>query len=186
VNNLYLRCFSIGFIILLLDQASKVCIKTSFEPGESVVVFPWFFLHFVENNGFAFGYEFFGDFGKVFLTLFRVFFAFFVFRWLIFSIKKVGFTCGTISLLLIFSGATGNIIDSVFYGVFFNYAPLLFGRVVDMFYFPLFESTYPDWIPLIGGDSFVFFGYIFNVADSAITIGAILLFFAHKELSFNQ
>lgn len=88
----------------------------------------------------------------------------------------------SIASSLVFAGAVGNIIDSVFYGLFFDYAPLFFGRVVDMFYFPIIEGIYPDWVPVFGGKEFVFFRYIFNVADSAITIGAIILLFFHRRV----
>jgi signal peptidase II len=84
--------------------------------------------------------------------------------------------------VLIIAGALGNIVDSVFYGVLFDYAPLFYGRVVDMFYFPLISGTYPDWLPFVGGRDFVFFRYIFNIADSSITIGAVLLLFFHKKI----
>ena len=102
------------------------------------------------------------------------------------TIDTQGFSLGAMALVLIFSGAVGNIIDSVFYGLFFDYSPLFFGRVVDFLYFPLFEGVYPAWFPFVGGNSFVFFGYVFNIADSAITIGAFLLLFGHRDISFNE
>ena len=152
--------------------------------GESFVVFNWFLLHFVENNGFAFGYEFFGVVGKFLLTIFRIFFAGFIFVWLLDLLKNKKHKLVCFGLSLVFAGAVGNIIDSIFYGVIYGYAPLFFGRVVDMFYFPLFVGYYPDWIPFFGGDKFIFFRYIFNVADSSITVGAFILLFFHREISF--
>ena len=150
--------------------------------GDQFFVFDWFHVYFVENNGFAFGLEFFGVWGKFFLTLFRLFFVFFIFKWL-FSLLKGGVDfIVVLAFLLISAGAVGNIIDSVFYGVLFDYSPLFFGRVVDMFYFPLFSGFYPDWIPFLGGEKFIFFRFIFNIADSSITIGSFLLLFYYKRL----
>ena len=157
---------------------SKFLIKSNLDLGEQVFITDWFILYFVENNGFAFGYEFFGYWGKFFLTLIRLVFVFFIFKWICLLLKKPVDKWVLVGFLLVFSGAIGNIIDSVFYGVFYGYAPVFFGRVVDMFYFPLFSGTYPSWVPFVGGESFVFFRFIFNLADSFITVGgAILLFF---------
>lgn len=170
-------------IIVLLDQLLKVYVKTSFEIGESFVVLPWFVIYFVENNGFAFGLEFFGKHGKVVLTLTRILFVFFICFWLNRLIKnKEGSTVLIFAFILIISGAIGNIIDSVFYGLLFDYAPLFHGKVVDMFYLPIFSGTYPQWLPFLGGKEFVFFRYIFNIADSSITIGAFLLLLVHKQI----
>ena len=170
------------FGILLLDQGLKIFIKTSMSIGDEFVIFDWFRIHFVENNGFAFGLEFFGLWGKFFLTLFRIFFVFFIFRWL-FKLLQDGLDfMVTLAFLLICAGAIGNIIDCVLYGVVFNYAPLFFGRVVDMFYFPIISSFYPDWIPYFGGERFVFFRFIFNIADSAITVGAFILLFFYRRI----
>jgi len=171
-------------IIVLLDQLLKLYIKTTFEVGESFSVFPWFIIYFVENNGFAFGLEFFGAHGKLLLTFTRIFFVVFICLWL----KKILNNTGPQSrplvwaFILIVSGAIGNIIDSVFYGLIFGYAPVFFGKVVDMFYFPILTGTYPSWFPFLGGEEFVFFRYIFNIADSSITIGAFLLLFLHKQI----
>ena len=169
------------FAIVFLDQALKLWVKTNMSVGDEIVIFDWFVLFFVENNGFAFGYEFFGLWGKFFLTLFRIVFVVFIFRWM-FSLLELGVSRWVIlCFVLILAGAVGNIIDSVFYGVFFNYAPVFFGRVVDMFYFPIIEGQYPNWVPVVGGDSFVFFRFIFNIADSSITIGAFLLLIFYKN-----
>jgi signal peptidase II len=179
----YINLWTPVIIIVLLDQLLKLYIKTNFEIGESFSIFPWFVIYFVENNGFAFGLEFFGKYGKFFLTLTRIIFVVFICFWL----KKLLIKGGASRLLifafiLIISGAIGNIIDSVFYGVVFGYAPLFCGRVVDMFYFPLLTGTYPEWVPFLGGGEFVFFRYIFNIADSAITLGAFLVLFLHKQI----
>ena len=163
------------FCILFVDQVIKVWVKTNMLIGEEIVITDWFILHFVENNGFAFGLEFFGSAGKVLLTVFRVVFSFFVFRWLIATIRLGGSRWVVFAMILIFSGAVGNIIDSVFYGFVFDYAPLLFGRVVDMFYFPLIVEE-------VSGST-IFFPFIFNIADSCITIGAFILLFNYKHLN---
>ena len=111
-------------------------------------------------------------------------FVIIIFKWIVDFIKLDQNRFVLLAFLLIFSGAIGNIIDSVFYGVFYGYAPLFFGRVVDMFYFPLFSGTYPEWLPFIGGNDFVFFKYIFNLADSYITCGAALLLIFYKQVPF--
>jgi len=172
------------FVALLIDQASKIYVKTHFEYGESVHVFNWFKLQFIENNGMAWGFEFGGDSGKLFLTLFRVVAVFGILYWLRNTIKRNAHIAVVIAIALVFSGAVGNIIDSVFYGVIFDapahgtatlfaenpYGNLFFGRVVDMLYFPIYE-----------GESFTFFNAIFNGADSFITIGVALLFIYSKQ-----
>lgn len=189
---------SILIIILLLvaDQVLKFRIKTTMSLGDEIVVFEnWFILHFVENNGMAFGFEFAGEYGKMFLSIFRIV-AVIAIGWYLFKLAKhkdisFGFI---VSISLIFAGAIGNIIDSLFYGIIFEhsygqvaalfpegggYAGFLHGKVVDMFYFPLIEGRYPSWIPYFGGNSFIFFRPVFNIADSAITVGifSILLFY---------
>lgn len=183
-------------LILVADQALKIWIKTTMMLGDEIVVFKdWFILHFVENNGMAFGFEFAGEYGKMFLTLFRLA-AVAGIGWYLFKLTKqkelpFGFI---VSIALILAGAIGNIIDSLFYGMIFQdsygqvsaifpegggYSSFLHGRVVDMFYFPLIESRYPDWFPFIGGNPLVFFRPVFNIADSSITIGifSILIFY---------
>ena len=186
--------------VLIIDQVSKILVKTNMFLGEEIDVFSWFKILFIENNGMAFGLEL-GS--KLFLTLFRIF-AFILIGYYIFklikennNVKKGYIAC----LSLIFAGALGNIIDCMFYGVIFNspaypmtatifptdggYAELMYGRVVDMLYFPLFSFVWPNWIPFVGGTLFEFFEPVFNVADSAITIGIIvLLIFYRKSLSF--
>jgi signal peptidase II len=171
-------------LALILDQASKIYVKTHFEYGESVHVLSWFKLQFIENNGMAWGFEFGGNAGKLFLTLFRVVAVFGILYWLRNTIKRNAHIVVVVAIALVFSGAVGNIIDSVFYGIIFDapahgiatlfaenpYGDFLYGRVVDMLYFPIYE-----------GESFTFFNAIFNGADSFITIGVILLFLFNKQ-----
>jgi signal peptidase II len=182
-------------LVLLVDQILKIWIKTNMTLGQEFpVIGHWFIIHFVENNGMAFGFEFGGEYGKIFLSLFRVV-AVFGIGWYILHLIKKGLPMGFIACVsLIFAGAIGNIIDSAFYGLIFNdsygqvsdlfpegggYATFLHGRVVDMFYFPLFSGVYPDWVPFAGGSDFQFFRPVFNVADSAITVGifSIIIFY---------
>ncbi len=167
--------------------------------GEEIpMIGSWFKLHFTENDGMAFGIELPGTFGKLFLTLFRLVAVSGIIYYLLIQVRR-GIDRGTVILIaLILAGALGNIIDSVFYGRWFTslglaewsqggngYDKWFHGQVVDMFYFPLFSGTYPDWIPVKGGDRFTFFSAIFNIADAAISIGlfAILIF---KRSLFNQ
>jgi len=182
-------------IALLLDQIIKIYIKTNFELGEEIFVFEWFRIHFTENNGMAMGFEFGGKPGKLFLTLFRIIAIGGLIYWLANTIKRHASKVVIIAIALILSGAAGNIIDSVFYGAIFDssqnnvatlfsenpYSSLLHGKVVDMFYFPFFETTWPNWMPVIGGNSFRFFNYIFNPADAFISVGVFLLFIFSKE-----
>lgn len=184
-------------LAVLLDQFTKIYIKTHFALNESVKVFDWFQIYFVENNGMAMGIEFGGSIGKLLLTLFRILVVPAIIYWLITTLKKNMPTVVVVAIALIFSGAIGNIIDSVFYGVIFDapqhggiatlfadepYGSLFHGKVVDMFYFPIIQNaTWPGWVPFIGGDTFSFFPYIFNFADAYITAGVILLFLFSKK-----
>jgi len=184
-------------LILLIDQIVKIMIKTNMRIGESIHLFSWFQILFVENNGMAFGMQFGGMFGKLLLSIFRIALAGFI----IYYIKKLidqkapaGILVG-VALILV--GAIGNIFDSLFFGLIFSestpmqvatlfpdgggYAPFLFGKVVDMLYFPIIDTTLPDWVPLFGGEHFIFFRPIFNIADSCITIGVLyMLLFQRK------
>ena len=185
-------------LVLLIDQISKIYVKTNFYYNEDVVIFDWFRLHFIENNGMAWGYEFGGRAGKLFLTIFRLIAITGIGYWLYNSIKKGGHTILIFAISFIFAGALGNILDSVFYGVIFNtpggyeiatlfseepYGELFFGKVVDMFYFPFVENgMVPAWIPFIGGKTFTFFNAIFNVADSAVSVGVVLLLLFNKRV----
>lgn len=185
------------FGILLIDQLLKFWIKTNMSLGDEFnIAGNWFIIHFVENNGMAFGFEFAGEYGKMFLSIFRII-AVTVIGWYLFRLVDKDLPFGfVISVALIFTGALGNIIDSAFYGMIFNhsygqvatlfpegggYGTFLHGKVVDMFYFPLIQGTYPEWFPLWGGQEFIFFRPVFNIADSSITIGifSILLFYRH-------
>lgn len=188
------------FIIALLaiDQVVKIWIKTHMMIGDEYNVFgEWFKIHFIENNGMAFGMASeSGKTGKMLLSIFRIF-AVAGIGWYIVKLLKEKAPVGVIfSFALIFCGAIGNIIDSMFYGLLFNdsnsqvatflpagggYASFLHGRVVDMLYFPLYEGYLPDWVPVWGGDYIVFFRPIFNIADSYITIGVLLLILFYRK-----
>lgn len=160
----------------------------------------WFIIHFTENNGMAFGLEFKGKYGKLFLTLFRLFAVGGLF-WYIYDLdRKKEHPLYIISMSLITAGALGNIIDSVFYGILFSdslnniatflpkeggYAPLFYGRVVDMLYFPIIEGYFPEWFPIWGGEHFLFFRPVFNIADSSITIGVAIILIFYKRF-FNS
>lgn len=181
-------------VVIIIDQAVKIYVKTHFYYGESVTVFPWFRILFIENNGMAFGMEL-GS--KIFLSLLRIAVVAAVIWWICRIRKRSELKTGfMVCLSLIVAGAAGNILDSIFYGVIFNdplppeiaqmfpagggYAPVLEGRVVDMLYFPLFSFYWPDFLPIIGGERFLFFQPVFNIADAAISVGiiALILFYS--------
>ncbi|NLY23803.1 MAG: lipoprotein signal peptidase [Bacteroidales bacterium] len=190
---------AVVFLILLVDQFSKIWVKTHMGLYDTIHIADWFKIYFVENNGMAFGIE---AGGKLFLSLFRIIavaLIVFYIRRLVRANYKIGFI---ICVTLVLAGASGNIIDSIFYGVIFEasypghlssfvpwgegYASLLHGKVVDMLYFPMISGTYPDWVPVVGGQEYLFFRFIFNIADSAITVGVILiLLFYRKTLSYS-
>lgn len=189
-NKLTISIISITIIltILLLDQIVKIWIKTHFAIGDEIKITNFFHLHFIENEGMAFGMSF---FDKKYLTLFRIAASIGIAYYIYKSIKNNSEQLFIISLSLIFAGAIGNIIDSLFYGQIFTestlfsnatwtpwgqgYAPIFYGKVVDMLYFPLISGTYWSWIPIVGGTSFTFFAPVFNIADASITIGVILI-----------
>ncbi|WP_417600338.1 lipoprotein signal peptidase [Owenweeksia hongkongensis] len=191
------RAALIVSLVLLVDQISKIWIKTNMFLGQEYKITDWFIIHFTENPGMAFGMELGGDYGKLILTLFRIVVVGGIFYWLRGMIKENAKPVAITAVSLVLAGAIGNIIDSVFYGVFFNesygelatfmpaeggYAGWFHGRVVDMLYFPLFRGYLPDWIPFWGGDYFVFFRPIFNIADTAISFGVGLLLVFQKHI----
>jgi len=190
------KSFLIVFLILLADQVFKIWIKTHMYLGEEFpVIGNWFLIHFVENNGMAFGFEFAGEYGKIFLSVFRIVAVTAIAWYLVKLVKKENVPMGfVVCVSMILAGAIGNIIDSAFYGLIFNesygqvatlfpeeggYSSFLHGKVVDMLYFPLISGHYPQWLPGIGGNEFLFFRPVFNIADSSITIGilSIILFY---------
>jgi signal peptidase II len=195
-------------LIILIDQALKIWIKTNHETGEVERIFGmnWFRLHFIENPGMAWGWKFGNENGKMILTLFRlaavIFGTWYLGRLVSHHYKRGFIICAS----LIYAGALGNLIDSMFYGMFFDkglhydavlneyvsysgiaefssngYSSFLHGSVVDMLYFPMFEGNFPKWFPWIGGDDFEFFGPIFNIADASISVGVITLLIFQKR-----
>jgi Lipoprotein signal peptidase len=192
-------------LLLIIDQIIKIVVKTNMTLGESIPVFGnWFQIYFIENKGMAFGMHFGGDFGKLLLSLFRIVLVGFIIYYINKLIKHAKAPMGVlIGLALILVGAIGNIVDGVFYGVLFSestplevakflpegggYAAPLFGKVVDMFYFPIIDSTFPKWVPFVGGEDFIFFSPIFNFADSCISVGVFyLLLFQRKFFMQNN
>ena len=196
------------FLVLLIDQAIKVYVKTHFMLQEEYpVAGKWFIIHFTENAGMAFGMEFGGDYGKLALSIFRIsaaIFGVYYIRRIIKAKEAIGYV---ICVALIFAGAVGNIIDSMFYGIIFDgsnfqlasfmpadggYAGFLHGHVVDMFYFPLVDGNFPNWFPIWGGEPFEFFRPVFNFADASISMGVICIlifqkkFFAQTSPSLNK
>ncbi len=191
---------SVIFIILILifDQTLKIWIKTHMEIGQEIHLFDsWGMIHFIENNGMAFGMEMGGKTGKAILSIFRII-AIFGIGWFLSTLVQKKANLGLIlAVSAIMAGAIGNIIDSAFYGMIFSesynqpailfppgggYSSFLHGRVVDMFYFPLINTHWPDWSPLRPGESFVFFRPVFNVADSAITCGVVSILLFQKKM----
>ena len=190
----------LGVILVVIDQVIKILVKTNMQIGEHFsVIGNWFQIFFIENEGMAFGMKFGGAVGKFLLSFFRIALSGALCWWIASLVRKSVDSEGKSALLpdgkpvvptgvlvgltLITAGAFGNIIDSLFYGVIFDYAPLMFGRVVDMFYFPLFHGTFPTWMPFWGGEPFIFFSPVFNFADACISVGvALFLIFYRKEL----
>ena len=192
-SNLRLISFVVILAVLIIDQVIKILVKTNMAIGDEIFITSWFRILFVENNGMAFGLEL---IGKLFLSLFRIA-AISFFCWYLYKISGRGFPTGyVITVSFIIAGALGNLFDCMFYGLVFSestpvsdgvahftaigegYAPFLYGKVVDMFYFPLFK--WPEWMPLVGGDTF--FSPIFNFADSCITCGVIVVIFFYSRI----
>lgn len=190
-NKKYWVCFLIVGLVLVIDQVVKLMVKTHMQIGEEIpLIGDWCMLHFVENEGMAFGMAFGGKVGKLLLSLFRIVASSAILVYMLKLIKQNVRWLPLVSIALIFVGAVGNLVDSCFYGLIFNesyyhvatlfpeeggYAGFLMGKVVDMFYFPLIDTFWPDWMPLVGGNHLLFFNAIFNVADAAITIGVAML-----------
>jgi signal peptidase II len=196
------RSLLIIFLVLVLDQALKIWVKTHMVLGQSIrMAGDWFYISFIENNGMAFGMQFGGEYGKLALSLFRIIvvgiMTYYFFRELRANKLHRGLE---ISFSLILAGAIGNIIDCMFYGLIFSdsyvqtaslfppeggYGTFLHGLVVDMFYFPLIESTFPNWLPIWGGEHFIFFSPVFNLADAAISTG-VGLFIIYQKHFFKE
>ncbi len=172
----------LGAVLVVIDQVIKVLVKTNMDLGEQIyLIGDWCRLCFVENKGMAFGMSFGGNVGKLLLSIFRIVLSGLLIWWISKLAKKPETPKGVlVGLTMITAGAIGNVIDCLFYGLIWDYAPFMFGKVVDMFYFPIF--TFPDWVPLLGGQ--IFFSPVFNLADSYITISVFLLIiFFHKDFS---
>ena len=183
--------------VLLVDQLIKIWVKTNMTLHEQIEILSWFKIVFIENNGMAYGMEI-GS--KLVLSLFRVVAISVLGYYIIGQVKRQARWGYLVCLSMIFAGAVGNLIDSMFYGLVFNassefytsyfvpfgtgYASFLMGKVVDMFYFPLIVTTWPDWVPFVGGNPYVFFSPVFNFADASISVGVVLLLlFYRKEIS---
>ena len=181
--------------ILLIDQISKIYVKTNFYINEEVKVFDWFRIHFIENEGMAWGAEIPGEYGKLILTLFRIIAVGGIAWWLWDSVEKKASNYLIVAIALIFTGALGNIFVSVFYGVIFYdsyhqvatafsgqpYGTWFHGEVVDMFYFPIIQGNFPTWFPIWGGEDFEFFRPVFNLADMSISFGVGFLILNQKK-----
>ena len=187
------KLFALGVLLVVIDQIIKILVKTNMQIGEHFnVIGNWFQIFFIENEGMAFGMKFGGMAGKFCLSLFRIILFGLLFWWISSLSRKsvtpdggkallpdgktpVVPTGVLVGLTLIAAGAMGNLIDCLFYGLIFDYAPFMFGRVVDMIYFTLIDTVWPTWMPFVGGERFLFFAPIFNFADSCVTVGAIYL-----------
>lgn len=190
------KVLTTALLLLVLDQLLKFWIKTNMFLGQEFRIFDWFIIHFTENNGMAFGLEFGGDTGKIILSVFRIIVIVWGFAY-INTLTKTSLPNGLlVALGLVFGGAIGNIIDGVFYGVLFNdsynqiaeflpavggYSTFLMGKVVDMFYFPLINTHFPNWIPFFGGEHFIFFRPVFNIADAGISVGMFVLILFYRK-----
>lgn len=196
---------AVGIIaaVLLVDQLIKIWVKTHMTLHEQIEILSWFKIVFIENNGMAYGMEL-GS--KLLLSIFRVVAIGILGYYIVGQVRRKARYGYVVCLSMVLAGAAGNILDSMFYGLVFNassefytsyfvpfgtgYAPFLMGKVVDMFYFPLIVTTWPDWVPMVGGDPYVFFSPVFNFADSSISVGVVLLLLFYRreisELSFKH
>ncbi len=177
----YIRPLLIIFLIIAIDQLIKIWIKANLYLGDEIpLISDKFVIHFTENNGMAFGFEFGGYYGKLILSLFRIVAVSFI-GYALFRLIRQRYPQGLIICVsMILAGAIGNIIDSTFYGVAYGYADLFYGRVVDMFYAPLFTGVFPDWMPLWAGEEFLFFRPVFNFADASISVGVFVILLFQK------
>jgi signal peptidase II len=177
----YTKPLLIIFFVLLADQVLKTWIKTNMYLGQEFkIIGNWFIIHFTENNGMAFGLEFGGEFGKLSLSLFRIAAVAGIGYALHYLIQRKYHRGLILNVALIFSGAVGNIIDSVLYGKIYGYESWFHGRVVDMFYFPILKGNFPAWVPIWGGEDFIFFRPVFNIADAAISVGVVIILIYQK------
>ncbi|WP_044237285.1 lipoprotein signal peptidase [Flexithrix dorotheae] len=187
----YFRYYLIAIIVIIIDQVTKLLVHNNMElgyGGQISVIGDWFKLYYVLNPGIAFGINFESEYSKFFLTVFRLIASFGIGYYLLVKIKEQAHTGLLICISLILAGAVGNVVDSVFYGVFLEgnvidnaFTPWFHGQVIDMLYFPLIEGTIPSWLPIWGGEHFLFFSAIFNVADSSIFIGVVTILIFQKK-----
>ena len=178
----YLKPFLIVVFIVLIDQIIKTWVRTNMYLGQDIhFLGDHGMLHYTENNGMAFGMELGGDFGKLVLTMFRIAAVVAIGYGLVYLIKHKYHRGLIMCVALILAGALGNIVDSTLYGVLYQHGQLFYGRVVDMFYFPLLSGNFPQWVPVWGGQDYVFFRPVFNFADAAISVGVIAILIFQKR-----
>ncbi|GJM27484.1 MAG: lipoprotein signal peptidase [Cyclobacteriaceae bacterium] len=189
----HIKYYIISLFIVLMDQVFKLGVHLNMHLGEEILVLgEWFRLHYVLNPGIAFGIEFDFAYGKLLLTIFRILAAVGIASYLYILSKSKAHRILLLSLAMILAGATGNVIDSTFYGVILDNAPLdsvspwFHGQVIDMLYFPLFSGTFPDWFPLWGNQSFQFFRPVFNIADASIFVGVTFILVLQKRFTFTD
>jgi signal peptidase II len=189
----YIKYFLIALVVIVIDQTSKLLVHHNMYLHQEInVLGEWFKLHYLLNPGMAFGIRWESEFGKLALTIFRIVAMIGISYYLITMAKKKAHNGFLVCLALILGGAIGNVIDSTFYGVFLNNAPLdsptqwFHGQVIDMLYFPLFDFYWPEWVPIKGGEYFEFFSPVFNIADSSIFIGVATILISQKRFFADQ